>query len=103
MNWKFSECFILLMMLICVLHGSSVVGQQTTDMTNEADTQELDFKKMVRAVPMDAKFIDDDFYIWGGSMVRDAEGKCHLLYARWPRELGHNAWVTHSEVARRLR
>ena len=60
---------------------------------------DLDFPSMVRPVPDSAKFIDDDFYIWGGSMVRDADGKCHLLYSRWPRDLGHNAWVTHSEIA----
>ncbi|TWU54690.1 Glycosyl hydrolases family 43 [Rubripirellula tenax] len=59
----------------------------------------LDFKSMIRPVPASAKFIDEGFYIWGASMVRDTDGKCHLLYSRWPRELGHNAWVTHSEIA----
>ncbi|MEO1616849.1 MAG: glycoside hydrolase family protein [Planctomycetota bacterium] len=54
---------------------------------------------MVQRVPPTAKFIDDDYYIWGGSMAKDASGKCHLLYSRWPRKLGHNAWVTHSEIA----
>ncbi|EMI18924.1 putative secreted protein [Rhodopirellula maiorica SM1] len=60
---------------------------------------ELDFRSMVSPVPASAKFVDPNYYIWGGSMARDAEGKCHLLYSRWPRELGHNAWVTHSEIA----
>ncbi len=32
-------------------------------------------------------------------MVRDQDGVCHLYYSRWPRRLGHFAWVTHSEVA----
>lgn len=32
-------------------------------------------------------------------MVRTADGICHLLVARWPRERGFNAWVTHSEIA----
>lgn len=50
-------------------------------------------------VPPTAAFSDEAFYIWGASMVRDKEGTCHLLYSRWPRELGHNAWVTHSEIA----
>lgn len=59
----------------------------------------LDFKSMISPVPATAKFVDKNFYIWGGSMVRDTDGKCHLLYSRWPRELGHNAWVTHSEIA----
>ncbi|MGI9470785.1 MAG: glycoside hydrolase family protein [Rubripirellula sp.] len=60
----------------------------------------LNFESMVQPVPSTSKFIDDDYYIWGGSMVRAADGTCHLLYSRWPRKLGHNAWVTHSEIAR---
>ncbi|HBE69401.1 MAG TPA: sucrase [Planctomycetaceae bacterium] len=59
----------------------------------------LDFQAMIQAVPETAKFVDERFYIWGGSMVRDTEGTCHLFYSRWPRALGHNAWVTHSEIA----
>lgn len=54
---------------------------------------------LLRPVPASAKFIDKNFYIWGASMVRDKQGTCHLLYSRWPRNLGHNAWVTHSEIA----
>ncbi|TWU55594.1 hypothetical protein [Rubripirellula reticaptiva] len=69
--------------------------------TNEnfSDASNLDFKKLVSPVPTSAKFIDENYYIWGASMVRDTDGKCHLLYSRWLRELGHNAWVTHSEIA----
>lgn len=59
----------------------------------------MNFDAMRSPVPASAKFIDDDYYIWGGSMVRDTDGQCHLLYARWKRELGHDAWVTHSEIA----
>lgn len=32
-------------------------------------------------------------------MVRGVDERCHLLYARWPRALGHAAWVTDSEIA----
>jgi hypothetical protein len=31
--------------------------------------------------------------------VEDDRGGWHLFYSRWPRKLGHNAWVTHSEIA----
>lgn len=58
-----------------------------------------DFTSLIQPVPARAKFSDPDFYIWGASMVRDDNGVCHLLYSRWPRELGHDAWVTHSEIA----
>lgn len=65
----------------------------------ERSRPDLDLHSMIELVPAKAKFIDEDFYIWGGSMVRDSDGICHLFYSRWPRELGHMAWVTHSEVA----
>lgn len=59
----------------------------------------FDFNAMLRPVPATAKFSDPDYYIWCGTMVKGDDGKCHLFYSRWPRKLGHNAWVTHSEVA----
>ncbi|HBY62144.1 MAG TPA: sucrase, partial [Solibacterales bacterium] len=58
-----------------------------------------DLGAMIQPVPESAKWIDPDYYIWCGSMVRGDDGKYHLYYSRWPRKLGHNAWVTHSEIA----
>ncbi len=58
-----------------------------------------DFAAMIQPVPESAKLIDPDYYIWCGTMVRGDDGKYHLYYSRWPRKLGHYAWVTHSEIA----
>lgn len=60
---------------------------------------DLDVAALIQPVPLTARFADPDYNIWCGTMVRGADGKCHLFYSRWPRQLGHNAWVTHSEVA----
>jgi hypothetical protein len=60
---------------------------------------DLDIGAMIQPVPVTAKFDDPEYDIWCGSMVRSDDGKCHLYYSRWPRKLGHQAWVTHSEVA----
>jgi len=59
----------------------------------------LNFAPMLQPVPESAKFIDPDFYIWCGAMIRGDDAKYHLYYSRWPRKLGHYAWVTHSEIA----
>ncbi len=59
----------------------------------------LDLNSMLQPVPESAKLSDPDYYIWCGTMVRGDDRKYHLYYSRWPRKLGHNAWVTHSEVA----
>ncbi len=56
------------------------------------------FQVLMKPVPPSAKLMDPDYYIWGGSMVRDKNGQCHLFYCRWPKKLEHNAWVTHSEI-----
>ncbi|MDD4869438.1 MAG: glycoside hydrolase family protein [Kiritimatiellae bacterium] len=65
----------------------------------EAVGDDLDIGTMIQPVPVKAKFCDPEYDIWCGSMVRSDDGKCHLYYSRWPRKLGHQAWVTHSEVA----
>lgn len=60
---------------------------------------DLDLGAMVQPVPMTARFSDPDFNIWCGAPIKGDDGKYHLFYSRWPRQLGHLAWVTHSEIA----
>jgi hypothetical protein len=60
----------------------------------------LNLSDMLQSVPSSAKFIDNDWFIWGGSLVKsEADGLYHLYYSRWPKELGMRAWVSHSEIA----
>ena len=60
---------------------------------------ELDLGAMVKPVPLTAKMLDPDFNIWCGAPIKAEDGKYHLFYSRWPRKLGHLAWVTHCEIA----
>ena len=60
---------------------------------------ELNLAAMIQPLPDTAKFTGPGYNVWCGTMVRDDEGKCHLFYSRWPDKLGHQAWVTDSEVA----
>lgn len=62
-------------------------------------TPDFDFAALVRPTPRSARFALPDYHVWCGSLVRGDDGACHLFYSRWPRELGHQAWVTHSEIA----
>ncbi|SMP43759.1 Arylsulfatase A [Neorhodopirellula lusitana] len=43
-------------------------------------------------------FVSDVQSHWGGSLVKGDDGLYHMLYSRWPKDLGW-AWVTDSEVA----
>jgi predicted GH43/DUF377 family glycosyl hydrolase len=60
---------------------------------------DYDFAAMLQPVPATARFADPEYNIWCGSAVKGDDGRYHLFYSRWPRALGHKAWVTHSEVA----
>ncbi|MDR6881677.1 glycoside hydrolase family protein [Bacillus sp. 3255] len=59
----------------------------------------MDIYSKVKQVPHAAKMMDDEYYIWCTSVVEGHDGKYHMLYSRWPKSLGHYAWVTDSEVA----
>lgn len=71
----------------------------TPSVQSATNAVDYDFAAMLQPVPATAKFADPDFNIWCGSAVKGDDGKYHLFYSRWPRKLGHLAWVTHSEVA----
>jgi len=60
----------------------------------------LDFAALIQPAPVGARFEDPDYFVWCSSMIRDADGLCHLFYSRWPKRFGFYAWVTHSEIAR---
>lgn len=32
-------------------------------------------------------------------MVKGWDNRYHLYYSRWPRSFGHEAWISHSEIA----
>ena len=53
----------------------------------------------LRPVPKTAVLRDPDWHIWGASMLRTADGVCHLFVARWPKARTFDAWVSHSEIA----
>jgi hypothetical protein len=75
------------------------MGGQGETVGSDEQARSLDLGGMLRPVPRTAKLELDQWYVWGGSMVRTDDGVCHILFSRWPRELGHRAWVTHSAVA----
>jgi hypothetical protein len=87
----------ILMALVWWIGGGGFCGARVA--WGEDGGADLDLHAMIRPTPLSARLIDEKYYIWCGSMVKGADAKYHLFYSRWPRELGHSAWVTHSEVA----
>ena len=41
-----------------------------------------------------------DDNVWCPSPIRDAQGRYHLFFSRWPKARSHDAWVTDSRVSR---
>lgn len=60
----------------------------------------MNFHKMMQAADRKrAVFTEEGYLVWCGTVVKGKDGKYYLYYSRWPKEYGHNAWVTHSEIA----
>lgn len=65
----------------------------------EKVSEDLNIGAMAQPVPFSNKMFNPDYNIWGASVVKGADEKYHMYYSRWPKRLGHMAWVTHSEIA----
>jgi beta-galactosidase len=54
-----------------------------------------------RAAPLEAGHMlkDSAYNIWCGSVVQGEDRRYYMVYSRWPRAKGHEAWITHSELA----
>lgn len=57
------------------------------------------FKDRIQPVTAENIFSDPEYYNWGASIIKGEDGKYHLFYSRWKKELKFTAWLTHSEIA----
>lgn len=44
-------------------------------------------------------FVSEEWYNWGGSVIRGEDGRYRLYYSRFPKSIGFTSWLTHSEIA----
>jgi hypothetical protein len=78
--------------------GTALAGRALAS-TADTGSDDLDLHRLMRPVETRSVLRDPDWFIWGGGIVRTADGLCHGFFARWPKREGFNAWVTHSEIA----
>lgn len=63
-------------------------------------TESFDFKNLLpEKFDRDNIIKEKNHYVWGTNIIKTEDGKYHAIYSRWPRRLGFQAWVTHSEIA----
>ena len=81
--------YMRLLMVLAVLSAGMLFGA--------ADPALL--KMRPEAVSAENVFRDPDYFNWCSSVIRGKDGRYHLIYSRWKRSLGFDAWLTHSTVA----
>lgn len=59
----------------------------------------MDLGKMMRPASRSSVLRQEGYFVWCSTMTRDDDGLYHVYYSRWRKDLGFNAWVTHSEIA----
>jgi len=68
-------------------------------MSQPAHPDTLFFKDRLQAISEDNILKTEGYYNWGASIIKGDDGKYHLFYSRWKKELTFSAWLTHSEIA----
>ena len=64
------------------------------------DSGTLDFTKLIPAtLSRSAVYRQEGWCLLDPCIIRSDDGKYHLLYSRWPKALGFDAWCTHAEIA----
>ena len=96
---KISRLFKCLAGLVLLMVQGCNQPQEAQDQNREVPGTDYAFSELFLPVPLKAKFIEEGYETWGGSMIRTGDGTCHLFYSRWPSEAGHRGWVSRSEVA----
>ncbi len=76
-------------MLFGILSGFSQIS----------DLDTLFFKDRMQALDESNMLKTPGYYNWGASIIKGDDGKYHLFYSRWKKELKFTAWLTHSEIA----
>ena len=58
----------------------------------------MDFSKRIGRLKKSAIFELDGYFVWCGTMTKGNDGLYYLYFSFWQKELGFDAWVTHSKV-----
>lgn len=64
------------------------------------DTDDFNLTAVMQGVSDDNIFYNEDYFNWGSSIVKDDDGKYHLIYSQMPRKHGFFSWLTDGVVSR---
>lgn len=83
--------------------SKGIVGLTVTNSLVSFDSiaqQERAFVDRLEPAPLNGGFRDDNYWIWGSSVIRDADGLYHMFASRWSKDYPFGNWVTNSEIVR---
>ncbi len=69
------------------------------DERHPSSITKVDWSARMTPLRDDHQLIDTAYNIWCGSAVRGDDRRYYMVYSRWPKSKGHEAWITHSELA----
>ena len=68
---------------------------------NEFDTSlwENNIYNRLGVSPVGGSFAQEDYWVWGSSVIKGDDGKYHMFVSRWPKFLPfHPGWMVESEI-----
>ncbi|MBL0745780.1 glycoside hydrolase family protein [Chryseolinea sp. Jin1] len=86
----------ILTLIVIVASAQKIKTDRDGSLTSMND---VDLFSMIQPIPATNVFADSAYNIWCGSVLKGYNGKYYMFYSRWPRSLGHYAWISHSEIA----
>ncbi|MCH8525186.1 MAG: glycoside hydrolase family protein, partial [Balneolales bacterium] len=109
MRVKLTGFFVLLAMLVTGITATAqqttaqqTLSQQTTGLpqqTFDTSTWANDIYPRLGTAPVDGGFAQDDYWVWGSSVIKGDDGKYHMYVSRWPKFLPfHPGWMVASEI-----
>lgn len=63
-----------------------------------ADDSTDTFKSAFALAKPENRYDSPDWFYWDGSMVKGDDGKYYLFHSRWPKKVGYDSWLTHSDI-----
>ena len=58
------------------------------------------FMDRILPAPKNGGFSDDNYWIWGSSVIKGEDGRYHMFASRWSKQFGFGHWVTNSQIVR---
>ena len=65
-----------------------------------AETAQNPIRARMERTPMNSGFRQDDYWVWGSTIIKGDDGKYHMYAERWPKKVTfHPGWMMTADIA----